>query len=133
MTDAYLDNCLSIELNDDNAFKEKTRIAQVAATTLCRMNSIMKQMRNWRDDRMKLRSNIWWLKLALRVAARDTDRALHAVRSIERQRGEIKRLEAANKDSTEEVADIKSALEATLRGKPLGNPMTSSCKLNRST
>lgn len=90
-------------------------------------------MRNWRDDRMKLRSNIWWLKLALRVAARDTDDALHAVRLIERQRGEIKRLEAANKDSTKEVADIKSALQATLRGKPLGNPTTSWCKLNRST
>lgn len=133
MMDAYLDNCLSIEANDDNAFKEKTRIAQVAATTLCRMNSIMKQMRNWRDDRMKLRSNIWWLKLALRVAERDTDDALHAVRLIERQRGEIKRLEAANKDSTKEVADIKSALQATLRGKPLGNPTTSRYKLNRST
>ncbi|XP_060826298.1 uncharacterized protein LOC132912684, partial [Bombus pascuorum] len=110
MMDAYLDNCPSIEVNNDNAFKEKTRIAQVAATTLCKMNSIMKQMRNWRDDRMKLRSNIWRLKLALRVAARDTDDTLHAVRLIEHQRAEIKRLETVNKDLKKEIADIKSAL-----------------------
>ncbi|XP_033317489.1 uncharacterized protein PFB0145c-like [Bombus bifarius] len=110
MMDAYLDNCLSIEVNNDNAFKEKSRIAHVAATTLCKMNSIMKQMRNWRDDRMKLRSNIWRLKLALRVAARNTDDTLHAVRLIEHQRAEIRRLETVNKDLKKEIADIKSAL-----------------------
>ncbi|XP_033176675.1 uncharacterized protein PFB0145c-like [Bombus impatiens] len=110
MVDAYLDNCLSIEVNNDNAFKEKSRIAHVAATTLCKMNSIMKQMRNWRDDRMKLRSNIWRLKLALRVAARNTDDTLHAVRLIEHQRAEIRRLETVNKDLKKEIADIKSAL-----------------------
>ena len=110
MMDAYLDNCLSIEVNNDNAFKEKTRIAHAASTTLCKMNSIMKQMRNWRDDRMKLRSNIWRLKLALRVAARDTDDTLHAVRLIEHQKTEIKRLETVNKDLKKEIADIKSAL-----------------------
>ncbi|XP_020718855.2 golgin IMH1-like [Bombus terrestris] len=70
----------------------------------------MKQMRNWRDDRMKLRSNIWRLKLALRVAARDTDDTLHAVRLIEHQKTEIKRLETVNKDLKKEIADIKSAL-----------------------
>ena len=110
MADEYLDNCLPIEVNDDNAFKEKTRIAEVAATTLCRLNSIMKQMRDWRDDRMKLRSNIWRLKLALRVAARETDDTVHAVPLIEHQRAEIKRLETTNKELRKEIADVKSAL-----------------------
>ncbi|CAD1469662.1 unnamed protein product [Heterotrigona itama] len=110
MADEYLDNCLPIEVNDDNAFKEKTRIAEVAATTLCRLNSIMKQMQDWRDDRMKLRSNIWRLKLALRVAARETDDTVHAVPLIEHQRAEIKRLETSNKELRKEIDDIKSAL-----------------------
>ncbi|XP_017765330.1 PREDICTED: nucleoprotein TPR-like [Eufriesea mexicana] len=106
----YLENCESIETNDDEGFKEKTRIAEVAAATLCRLNSIMKQMKDWRDDRMKLRSNIWRLKLALRVAGRETDDTLHADPLIEHQRAEIKRLETANKELKKEIANIKSAL-----------------------
>ena len=129
MADEYLDNCLPIEVNDDNAFKEKTRIAEVAATTLCRLNSIMKQMQDWRDDRTKLRSNIWRLKLALRVAARETDDTVHAVPLIEHQRAEIKRLEATNKELRKEIADIKSALLGQLVGVAQGTGWKSDDKL----
>ncbi|XP_012136796.1 uncharacterized protein LOC105662009 [Megachile rotundata] len=107
--DAYLDNCLSINENDDG-YKEKTRIAEVAAATLCRLNSIMRQMKDWRDDRVKLRSNIWRLKLALRVAGKETTDTLHADPLIEHQRGEIKRLEADNQALKKEIADIKAAI-----------------------
>ncbi|CAL7948609.1 unnamed protein product [Xylocopa violacea] len=110
MESDYVEDCLSIEINDGDAYKEKTRIAKVAATTLCRLNSIMRQMKDWRDDRVKLRSNIWRLKLALRVAARETGDALNADPLIEHQRAEIKRLEASNKELKKEMADIKAAL-----------------------
>ncbi|KAK1132491.1 hypothetical protein K0M31_013874 [Melipona bicolor] len=129
MADEYLDNCPPIEVNDDNAFKEKTRIAEVAATTLCRLNSIMKQMQDWRDDRTKLRSNIWRLKLALRVAARETDDTVHAVPLIERQRAEIKRLETTNKELRKEIADVKSALLGQLVGVAQGTGWKSDDKL----
>ncbi|KOX78742.1 hypothetical protein WN51_08501 [Melipona quadrifasciata] len=129
MADEYLDNCLPIEVNDDNAFKEKTRIAEVAATTLCRLNSIMKQMQDWRDDRTKLRSNIWRLKLALRVAARETDDTVHAVPLIEHQRAEIKRLETTNKELRKELADVKSALLGQLAGVAQGTGWKSDDKL----
>lgn len=106
----FLDNCHSIEQTSDDVFKDKTRIAEVAATTLCRLNSIMKQMKDWRDDRMKLRSNIWRLKLALRVAGRETDGGVHADPLIEQQKEEIKRLETANRELKKEIANIKSSL-----------------------
>ncbi|XP_043801375.1 spindle pole body component 110-like, partial [Apis laboriosa] len=106
----YLDNCHSIEQTGDDVFKDKTRIAEVAAATLCRLNSIMKQMKDWRDDRMKLRSNIWRLKLALRVAGRETDGSVHADPLIEQQKEEIKRLETTNRELKKEIANIKSSL-----------------------
>ena len=100
----FLDNCHSIEPTNDDVFKDKTRIAEVAAATLCRLNSIMKQMKDWRDDRMKLRSNIWRLKLALRVAGRETDSSVHADPLIEQQKEEIKRLETTNRELKKEIA-----------------------------
>lgn len=106
----FLDNCHSIEQTSDDVFKDKTRIAEVAAATLCRLNSIMKQMKDWRDDRMKLRSNIWRLKLALRVAGRETDGGVHADPLIEQQKEEIKRLETTNRELKKEIANIKSSL-----------------------
>lgn len=106
----FLDNCHSIEQTGDDVFKDKTRIAEVAAATLCRLNSIMKQMKDWRDDRMKLRSNIWRLKLALRVAGRETDGSVHADPLIEQQKEEIKRLETTNRELKKEIANIKSSL-----------------------
>ena len=106
----FLDNCHSIEPTNDDVFKDKTRIAEVAAATLCRLNSIMKQMKDWRDDRMKLRSNIWRLKLALRVAGRETDSSVHADPLIEQQKEEIKRLETTNRELKKEIANIKSSL-----------------------
>ncbi|XP_053986558.1 major antigen-like [Hylaeus volcanicus] len=109
MGEEYPDNCPSIGENDD-AYKGKTKIAEVAAVTLCRLNGIMKQMRDWRDDRVKLRSNICRLKLALRVAGRETDDTLHGDPLIEHQRAEIKRLEAANRALKREIADVKTTL-----------------------
>ncbi|XP_029055743.2 synaptonemal complex protein 1-like [Osmia bicornis bicornis] len=103
--EGYLDNCLSIAEDDD--YKEKTRLAEVTATTLCRLNGIMKRMRGWRDDRVKLTSNIWRLKLALHVASKETNDTLHADPLIEHQRAEIKRLEADNQSLKQEIADIK--------------------------
>lgn len=114
MGDEFLGNCLSIGGTED-AYKEKTRIAEVAAATMCRLNSIMKQMKDWREDRVKLRSNIWRLKLALRVAKRETDDTLHADPLIEHQREEIKRLEAANQALKNEIAEVKTALSETGR------------------
>lgn len=109
MGDEFLDNRLSIDGNEE-AYKEKTRIAEVAAATLCRLNSIMKQMKGWRDDRAKLKSSIWRLKLALRVAGRETEDILHADPLIEHQRAEIKRLEAANQTLRKEIVDVRTAL-----------------------
>ncbi|KOC62022.1 hypothetical protein WH47_01814 [Habropoda laboriosa] len=109
MEGKYLDNCLSIEANDD-AYKEKTRIAEVATATLCRLNGIMKQMKDRRDERAKLTSNMWRLKLALCVAGKETEDTLHADPLIERQRGEIKRLELANRTLKKEIADVKASL-----------------------
>ncbi|XP_017879810.1 putative leucine-rich repeat-containing protein DDB_G0290503 [Ceratina calcarata] len=110
MGDERHDNSLSVEVSDETAYKEKTRIAEVAASTLCRLNSLKKQMRDWRDDRMKLRSNIWRLKLALRVAERETDDTVHADPLVEQQRAEIKRLESVNKELKKEIADVKAVL-----------------------
>ncbi|XP_076749575.1 uncharacterized protein LOC143422659 [Xylocopa sonorina] len=110
MESDYVEDSLSIEMNDGDAYKEKTRIAKAAATTLCRLNGIMRQMKDWRDDRVKLRSNVWRLKLALRVAARETDDALNADPLIEHQRAEVERLETSNKELKKEMADIKAAL-----------------------
>ncbi|KAG7204258.1 hypothetical protein KM043_002081 [Ampulex compressa] len=54
------------------AFKGKRRIVEVAAATLCKLNAVMKQMKDWRDDRATLRSNIRRLRLALREVEAET-------------------------------------------------------------
>ncbi|XP_076645361.1 uncharacterized protein LOC143354870 [Halictus rubicundus] len=106
MADAQTDNCLSIDENEGTC-KENSRIAEVAANTLCKLNSIIKQMKNWQDDRVKLKSNIWQLRLALRVAGRETDDVLHADPLIEHQRATIKRLKGVNEALKKEIAESK--------------------------
>ncbi|XP_076289434.1 uncharacterized protein LOC143213450 [Lasioglossum baleicum] len=108
MADPQPDNCLSIEENESTC-KENSRIAEAAANTLCKLNSIIKQMKNWQDDRVKLKSNIWQLKLALRAAGKETDDVLHADPLIEHQRATIKRLKGVNQALKKEIADFRSS------------------------
>ncbi|XP_015439754.1 PREDICTED: spindle pole body component 110-like [Dufourea novaeangliae] len=109
MEEESLNNCLSIDEYDDT-YKEKTRISEVAAVTLCKLNTILKQMKHWKDDRVKLRTNICRLKLALRVVGRDTDDGLYADPLVEHQKAEIKRLEGVNQSLKKEITDFKSTL-----------------------
>nr|XP_033322457.1 paramyosin-like [Megalopta genalis] len=99
-------------LTDDNDYpsKENSRIAEVAANTLCKLNSIIKQLKSREDDRVTLKSNIWQLRLALRVAGKETDDVLHADPLIEHQRTTIKRLKGVNQTLKKEIAELKSTL-----------------------
>nr|XP_031831199.1 putative leucine-rich repeat-containing protein DDB_G0290503 [Nomia melanderi] len=109
MVEQCVSTCLPIDGNE-NVYKEGSRIAYVASITLSKLNSIMKQMKNWHDDRTKLRANIWQLKLALQVAGREMDDTLHADPLIENQRATIKRLKGVNQVLKKEIAEFKSTL-----------------------
>ncbi|XP_011698640.1 PREDICTED: CAP-Gly domain-containing linker protein 1-like [Wasmannia auropunctata] len=109
MSDKYLDNYLSV-VAIDVAVEEKTRIAKMAVATLHKLHNVMGQMRDWREDSAKLKSNIWRMKMALRADDKNGNDNQQIDPLIVHQRAEISRLEQANDALENEVTSLKSAL-----------------------
>lgn len=109
MSDKYLDNYLPV-IAIDVAIEEKTRIARMAVATLHKLHDVTQQMRDWRDDSAKLRSNIWRMKMALRADDKSEKDGRQIDPLIAHQRAEISRLELANDALENEVAGLKRAL-----------------------
>jgi len=109
MSDKYLDDYLSV-VAIDVAVEEKTRIARLAVTTLHKLHNVMQQMRDWRDDSAKLKSNIWRMKKALRADDKNENDNQQIDPLIVHQRAEISRLEQANDALENEVTNLKRAL-----------------------
>lgn len=109
MSDKYLDDYLSV-IAIDVAVEEKTRIARMAVATLHKLHNVMRQMRDWRDDSAKLKSNIWQMKMALRVDDKNGNDNQQIDPLIEHQRAEISRLEQTNGALENEVTSLKCAL-----------------------
>ncbi|EFN72492.1 hypothetical protein EAG_13415 [Camponotus floridanus] len=110
MSDGYLDDYLPV-IAIDVAVEEKTRLAKMAVATLHKLHNMMQQMKDWRDDSAKLKSNIWRMKMALRA---DEDKNENDNQQIDplivHQRAEIIRLEQANDTLENEVTSLKDAL-----------------------
>ncbi|KYQ58921.1 hypothetical protein ALC60_02077 [Trachymyrmex zeteki] len=104
MSDKYLDDYLSV-VAIDVAVEEKTRIARMAVATLHKLHNVMRQMRDWRDDSAKLKSNIWRMKMALRVDDKNGNDNQQIDPLIVHQRAEISRLEQANDALENEVTN----------------------------
>jgi len=109
MSDKYLDDYLSV-IAIDVAVEEKTRIARMAVTTLHKLHNVMQQMKDWRDDSAKLKSNIWQMKMALRADDKNENDNQQIDPLIIHQRAEINRLEQANDALENEVTNLKRAL-----------------------
>lgn len=109
MGDKYLDDYLSV-IAIDVAVEEKTRIARMAVTTLHKLHNVMRQMRDWRDDSAKLKSNIWRMKMALHADDKNGNDNQQIDPLIMHQRTEISRLEQANGALENEVTSLKRAL-----------------------
>ncbi|KAL0127809.1 hypothetical protein PUN28_003206 [Cardiocondyla obscurior] len=109
MSDKYLDDYLSV-IAIDVAVEEKTRIARMAVAGLHKLHNVMQQMRDWRGDSAKLKSNIWRMKMALRADDKNGADNQQIDPLIAYQREEISRLEEANGTLENEVTSLKHAL-----------------------
>ncbi|XP_011644577.1 myosin-2 heavy chain-like [Pogonomyrmex barbatus] len=109
MSDKYLDDYLPV-IAIDVAVEEKTRIAKMAVATLRKLHNVMRQMRDWREDSAKLKSNIWRMKMALRADDKNGNDSQQIDPLIVHQRAEISRLEQANGALENEVTSLKCAL-----------------------
>ncbi|KAL6255991.1 hypothetical protein P5V15_013226 [Pogonomyrmex californicus] len=109
MSDKYLDDYLPV-IAIDVAVEEKTRIAKMAVATLRKLHNVMRQMRDWREDSAKLKSNIWRMKMALRADDKNGNDSQQIDPLIVHQRTEISRLEQANGALENEVTSLKCAL-----------------------
>ncbi|XP_070169850.1 putative leucine-rich repeat-containing protein DDB_G0290503 [Polyergus mexicanus] len=109
MSDAYFDDYLPV-IAIDIAIEEKTRIAKMAVATLHKLHNMMRQMKDWRDDSAKLKSNIWRMKMALREDNKNENDNQQIDPLIVHQRAEIIRLEQANDTLENEVTSLKDAL-----------------------
>lgn len=108
MNDEYLDDYLPV-IAIDVAIEEKTRIAQMAVATLHKLHNMLLQMKDWRDDSAKLKSNIWRMKMALCADDKnENDNQIDPL--IVHQRAEIIRLEQANDTLENEITSLKDAL-----------------------
>ncbi|KYM93058.1 hypothetical protein ALC53_00597 [Atta colombica] len=112
MNGKYLDDYLSV-VAIDVAVEEKTRIARIAVATLHKLHNVMLQMKDWRDDSAKLKSNIWRMKMALRADDKNGNDNQQIDPLIVHQRTEISRLEQANDALENEVTSLKCALTKT--------------------
>ncbi|KYN16090.1 hypothetical protein ALC57_11615 [Trachymyrmex cornetzi] len=104
MSDKYLDDYLSV-VAIDVAVEEKTRIARMAVATLHKLHNVMLQMKDWRDDSAKLKSNIWRMKMALHADDKNGNDNQQIDPLIVHQRAEISRLEQANDALENEVTN----------------------------
>lgn len=109
MSDGYLDDYLPV-IAIDVAIEEKTRLAKMAVATLHKLHSMMQQMKDWRDDSAKLKSNIWRMKMALHADDKNENDNQQIDPLIIHQRAEIIRLEQANDTLENEVTSLKDAL-----------------------
>ncbi|KMQ94212.1 laminin subunit alpha-2 [Lasius niger] len=109
MSDGYLDDYLPV-IAIDVAIEEKTRIAKMAVATLHKLHNMMRQMKDWRDDSAKLKSNIWRMKMALHADDKNENDNQQIDPLIVHQRTEIIRLEQANDTLENEVTSLKDAL-----------------------
>ena len=112
MSGKYLNDYLSV-VAIDVAVEEKTRIARIAVATLHKLHNVMLQMKDWRDDSAKLKSNIWRMKMALRADDKNGNDNQQIDPLIAHQRTEISRLEQANDALENEVTSLKCALTKT--------------------
>ncbi|XP_011159728.2 major antigen [Solenopsis invicta] len=112
MSDKYLDDYLSV-IAIDVAVEEKTRIARMAVATLHKLHNVMRQMRDWREDSAKLKSNIWRMKMALCVDDKNGNDNQQIDPLIVHQKAEISRLEQANGALENEVTSLRRALAKT--------------------
>ncbi|KAM0729949.1 hypothetical protein ACS0PU_003826 [Formica fusca] len=109
MSDGYFDDYLPV-IAIDIAIEEKTRIAKMAVATLHKLHNMMRQMKDWRDDSAKLKSNIWRMKMALREDGKNENDNQQIDPLIVHQRAEIIRLEQANDTLENEVTSLKDTL-----------------------
>lgn len=109
MSDGYLDDYLPV-IAIDVAIEEKTRLAKMAVATLHKLHNMMQQMKDWRDDSAKLKSNIWRMKMALRADDKNENDNQQIDPLIVHQGAEIIRLEQANDSLENEVTSLKDAL-----------------------
>ncbi|EFN75488.1 hypothetical protein EAI_12720, partial [Harpegnathos saltator] len=111
--DRYLDDHLLV-VAVDIAVEEKSRIAGMAAATLHKLRHVIQQMKNWRDDSARLKSNIWRMKMALRADDKNGNDNLEIDPLIVHQRTEISRLEQANDALGNELEHESCAKTASL-------------------
>lgn len=109
MSDGYFDDYLPV-IAIDIAIEEKTRIAKMAVAALHKLHNMMRQMKDWRDDSAKLKSNIWQMKMALRDDDKNENDNQQIDPLIVHQKAEIIRLEQANDTLENEVTSLKDTL-----------------------
>lgn len=109
MSDGYFDDYLPV-IAIDIAIEEKTRIAKMAVAALHKLHNMMRQMKDWRDDSAKLKSNIWQMKMALREDDKKENDNQQIDPLIVHQKAEIIRLEQANDTLENEVTSLKDTL-----------------------
>lgn len=109
MSDGYLDDYLPV-IAIDVAIEEKTRLAKMAVATLHKLHNMMQQMKDWRNDSAKLKSNIWRMKMALHADDKNENDNQQIDPLIIHQKAEIIRLEQANDTLENEVTSLKDAL-----------------------
>ncbi|XP_014475082.1 PREDICTED: cingulin-like [Dinoponera quadriceps] len=109
MSERYLDDYLPV-MAIDVAVEEKARVAEMAAATLRKLHNVMQQMKNWRDGSVRLKSNIWRMKMVLRADDKNGDDNQETDPLIAHQRAEISRLEEANDALGNEVASLRRVL-----------------------
>ncbi|KAL6432593.1 hypothetical protein ACFW04_006867 [Cataglyphis niger] len=109
MSDGYFDDYLPV-IAIDMAIEEKTRIAKMAVAALHKLHNMMRQMKDWRDDSAKLKSNIWQMKMALRDDNKNENDNQQIDPLIVHQKAEIIRLEQANDTLENEVMSLKDTL-----------------------
>lgn len=86
------------------------RVAEAAAATLGRLNSLMRQMNEWQEQRLTLESKVRSLKSALHEAGKDPDEVLKPDPLVVHQREEINRLKLAEDQLEEDVRGLRAAL-----------------------
>ncbi|XP_050460846.1 paramyosin-like [Cataglyphis hispanica] len=109
MSDGYFDDYLPV-IAIDIAIEEKTRIAKMAVAALHKLHNMMRQIKDWRDDSAKLKSNIWQMKMALRDDDKNENDNQQIDPLIVHQKAEIIRLEQANDTLENEVTSLKDTL-----------------------
>ncbi|XP_048508605.1 myosin-10-like [Athalia rosae] len=89
---------------------QSQQVAEAAAATLRKLNVMMKELNERRDQRLELESNVRSLKIALKTAGGDPEEALRPDPLVVHQREEIGRLELARDKLENDVRRLRTAL-----------------------